>query len=725
MKKIIYSLSLFLILFIQPTAAQFTSIDWETFLKTQDYTTTTMASWQEGLFTGNGLMGTMLYKANNAIKLEVGRTDVYDHQGEGTATMDRAFFKARLMIGYFLLNPIGTIQSIEGRIDIWNAESRCKITTTKGTINLTALTLSDTNVILAEAETTGEESGFTWTWTPSESKSTRTGFNAAPAGYSANPAHTLSKSNNINICNQVMKAGGGYSTAWKEETDNGKRNLFVTIQYSQTDNELTKTNAINQLNIFGSAQIEGEKTTHRNWWHNYYPQSYLSIPDAKLLKFYWMQQYKLASATREGKPAIDLQGPWTKSTPWTLYWFNLNIQLTYSPVFTANRLELFKPVIKMLTDNEQALINNVPAAYRHNSAAIGRVAAPDLVSPVKTVKGNTVGSPAQDYEAANLTWLMLYYWQQYRYSMDASLLDKFYPLLKRSINYYINLLGKNTNGKWEIDAVTHSPEYASGKNTNYDLSALRWGLKTLLRVNKEQNYKDTQESQWQDILDNLIPYPENEDGYMVYETKSLDGSHRHYSHLMMIYPYYDVNWSQLKNRSLIQKSKDHWQSMTGALQGYSFSGNASMCAMMGQGSEARDALNKLLNNYVKPNTMYLETGPVIETPLAAAASLQEMMIQGWSPFIQVFPAIPSDWKDVRFDNFRTEGAFLVSAERVAGKNTYIKVKSLAGGNLMIEPNLGDDFTFASTTPGLSIKKVAQGCYSCYMPANSEVLLTAK
>lgn len=724
MKKFIYSLSILFSLLFQPVSAQFAAIDWETFMKAQDYTSTTMDNWQSGLFTGNGLMGTMLFKSGNTIRMDVGRTDIFDHQPGSVAVMDRAFFKARLRIGYFQLNPAGTIQSIDGRIDIWNAESRCKITTNKGIINLTVFTASDTNVIFAEAETTGEESAFTWSWTPFASITTRT--SSKPATYSGNPAHVLSKTGNIDICNQVMKAGGGYTTAWKEETDNGKRNLFVTVQYSQTDNNLTKTQAVDQLNAVASAQIATIKDTHRNWWHSYLPQSYLSIPDAKLLKFYWMQQYKLGSATREGKPAIDLQGPWTNvETPWPLYWFNLNIQLTYSPVFTANRLELFKPVIKMLTDNEQALINNVPAAYRHNSAALGRVGPPDMDSPVFTVKGNTVGSPAQNYEAANLTWLMLYYWQQYRYSMDASLLDKFYPLLKRSINYYINLLGKNEKGQWEIDAVTHSPEYASGRNTNYDLSALRWGLKTLLRVNKEQNYQDTQETQWQDILDNLIPYPENEDGYMVHESKALDGSHRHYSHLMMIYPYYDVNWTQLKNRSLIQRSKDHWQSMTGALQGYSFSGNAAMCAMMGQGAEARDALNRLLNNYVKPNSMYLESGPVIETPLAAASSLQDMMIQSWSPFIQVFPAIPADWKNVRFDNFRTEGAFLVSAERIEGVNTRVKVKSLAGGDLMIEPNLGENFDFESTVAGLTIKKVAPGCYSCYMPANAEITLTAK
>ncbi len=41
---------------------------------------------------------------------------------------------------------------------------------------------------------------------------------------------------------------------------------------------------------------------HRVWWHRFYRKSFLSIPDAKLQSFYWIQLYKIASAARRDAP---------------------------------------------------------------------------------------------------------------------------------------------------------------------------------------------------------------------------------------------------------------------------------------------------------------------------------------------------------------------------------------------------------------------------------------
>ena len=67
--------------------------------------------------------------------------------------------------------------------------------------------------------------------------------------------------------------------------------------------------------------------------------------------------------------------------------------------------------------------------------------------------------------------------------------------------------------------------------------------------------------------------------------------------------------------------------------------------------------------------MYLEAGPVIETPLAAAQAVHEMLLQSWGDTLRVFPAVPAAWKDAAFHDLRAEGAFLVSAVRREGRTT--------------------------------------------------------
>ena len=71
--------------------------------------------------------------------------------------------------------------------------------------------------------------------------------------------------------------------------------------------------------------------------------------------------------------------------------------------------------------------------------------------------------------------------------------------------------------------------------------------------------------------------------------------------------------------------------------------------------------------------------------MSMANIVQNMLIQSWSDPakdeagpIRIFPAVPSDWKDVEFRDLRAEGAFLVSAKREGGRTKWVRIRSLAG-----------------------------------------------
>jgi hypothetical protein len=146
----------------------------------------------------------------------------------------------------------------------------------------------------------------------------------------------------------------------------------------------------------------------------------------------------------------------------------------------------------------------------------------------------------------------------------------------------------------------------------------------------------------------------------------------------MIYPLHLVTGEQPEERALIEKSLAHWIGFEGALQGYSFVGASAISSVLGKGDDAHRYLGDLIRRFVKPNTMYLEAGPVIETPLAAAQALHEMLLQSWGNTLRVFPAVPAAWKEAAFQDLRGEGAFLVSAARREGRTTFVRVTSLAG-----------------------------------------------
>jgi alpha-L-fucosidase 2 len=150
-----------------------------------------------------------------------------------------------------------------------------------------------------------------------------------------------------------------------------------------------------------------------------------------------------------------------------------------------------------------------------------------------------------------------------------------------------------------------------------------------------------------------------------------------------------MNTEQTENREIVVKSLKHWMGMPSALAGYSFTGAASISAMLGDGDAALKYLHKLISwNRIGFNTLYMEAGPCIETPLAAAASVHDMLLSSWGNKIRVFPGLPETWQDVTIHNMRTEGAFLVSAVRRGGVTQFVRVTSLAGEPCRIRTDMG-------------------------------------
>lgn len=718
-------ISFLFFLSFKASARQVPDVNWPKFLASCDLILDDLGnSWNEGVFTGNGLLGTMVYKdAGNALRIDIGRSDVRDHQ---QGSMSPLLAKARLPIGHFLVKPVGTIKKVTSRLDLWNAEVRGVIYTDKGTIEFKHLTFSNSNIIWYHAVCTGGETGFSWEWVAEEAVSTRSKYAhiKVPDNYKGNPAGKLIQKDGIQVFDQPLNAGGGFSTAWSEQTWNSERDIFITVSNSTKGNQYTDE-AIRNLKAFQAGSLTQALKKHQDWWHNYYPQSFLTMPDSRMQSFYWLQQYKLAAGTRSDKPALDLMGPWFKQTPWPAYWFNLNIQLTYSSLYASNRLNIASSLTKIIDVNQENLIKNVPKQYQTDAAAIARAGGADFVSPVKLIANSTEEISNGEAELSNLTWILYYYWQHYRYSMDKEVLKKLYPLLKRSINYPLHLLMKNAEGKWHFSVKTHSPEYPVGKgtDTNYDLALLNWGCATLLQINNELKLNDPLVSKWKDVLDNVIAYPKDENGFRIAADVPFNQSHRHYSHLLMIYPLHLVNWDQPENHELIKKSLAQWHSFPTALQGYSYTGGASIYALMGDGNSARDYLNQLFDRFVKPNTMYLESGPVIETPLAAATSIQEFYLQYWNNTARVFPAVPSDWANAGFENMRTEGAFLLSAVRKDGLTRWVKIESLNGGTLSLKPGLKGTVKLKGNS---SVKLIDQGnqVYNCTIPKGETAILYA-
>jgi hypothetical protein len=641
------------------------NIDWSEFLKRNDLLWNSLPDkWEESAFLGNGLLGATVFKtSDNEITWSLGRTDVTEHREDDTPL----YGKRRLPIGDMSLVTVGKIIGGDMRLDLYNAEARATIKTDKGEIILRTFVHTDEMLLLVELETIGDEIGCSWRFKERLTTCPERIYSDKPEG-EPNPKPIRKRIDLIDVVVQPLFVGGEYATAWPDmEISSNKRCLYLSIgsTYLVLGGE---ANAVASVKKGVEVGLKRLFITHAQWWHDFYKKSFISIPDAQLESLYWIQIYKLACATRSDRPAIDLMGPWFKDSPWLIIWWNLNIQLTYWPVYASNHLELGESLCRLLDRNMGNLILNVPSVYRDDSAAIGRTSSYDCLH------NDLVGE-----ETSSLPFVCHNYWLQYRYSMDKDMLkDRFYPLLKKTINFYMHLVTEGDDGKLHLPFAI-SPEYdVKAKDCNVDLALLRWGLLTLIEICDILKIDDVLLSKWNTVLDNLVDYPLDENGLMVGTDVPFDQSHRHFSHIFAIYPLYLLNWDDKNSRELIEKSFYNWESRKEFFEGYSYTAASSICASMEKGDEAVKYLKTFVDFRIEPNTLYLEHGPCIETPLSAAKAILDMLLQSWGNKIRIFPGVPTAWEDISFYDLRAEGGFLVSAQKRSGQISFVSIKSLSG-----------------------------------------------
>jgi alpha-L-fucosidase 2 len=634
----------------------------------------------QGAFLGNGGLGAAAYQTGSAKRLtfRLGDSRVRDHQGTGGTT----FGNARLPIGDLTLSTSGDVTGVNLRLSLWDAQLSGTVTTTSGVLDVRAFVDAVRDVLVVAATVRSGTERVAWTFTAATARSSRLDFKPAPAGLKTNPKPSVSTTASGGTCTQDLAAGGQTVTSWqlRTEADGRTRTLLATVAHTFPGSTAGAV-ASSTLSGASALTLDGLAAEHRAWWHRFYPSSFLTIPDTRLEGFYWIQLYKMASATRRDRPVLGTCGPWLEKTPWPGTWWNLNVQLEYWLLNATGHTEL-DSLSASLDRSRANLTANVGSAFRSDSMGMARTSQEDLRTGTVATPGGS-GTP----EVGDLTWALHNAWLAYRHRMDDSVLANLvFPLLRRAINYYLHFLAKDSSGVYHLP-TTFSPEYASTRDCNYDLALIHWGCATLLAASARLGLNDPLASKWQDVLSHLARPPQDAThGFWIGADVQLTSSHRHYSHLLWFYPLYQLDvTTSAANRSALLKSLSTWLGFTGAQQGYTFTGSGSMYAVLGDGDRALTQLGTLLSKFIQPNTMYKEAGPVIETPLSGAQTIHDIVVQSWGGVIRVFPAIPSAWPDLTVHNLRTEGAFLVSAVRRAGRTQFVRVKSLAGEPCRVLP----------------------------------------
>lgn len=359
------------------------SIDWPDFLSRHDMVWDRVPHrWEVAPYTGNGNVGFLFYQAKedarNVISIYAGRHDDYDHRLPHDGQQMLWIYRSRLPLGHFNLTSNGKITATDLRLDLWNAELTGQITTSKGRYAVRGFAHSTHDILFFEAEAEGGESiAVSWhPYTPIAPVKQTLDEGGGPKGgswdamrnapYPLPPDPQLSHEGTMRFCFQGLHDGRGETTTGWEVIGRryGKQTLLASIHHSFPEHDSRETVKSNMSKAREMLAAGTFHTTHRKWWHDYYPQSFLTINDPEKEAFYWIQMYKFASATRSNGPVMDLMGPWYHKTFWPMVWGDLNVELQYWTHLTANRLAVGESLPNSIDKHAENLSKNVPERWQ-------------------------------------------------------------------------------------------------------------------------------------------------------------------------------------------------------------------------------------------------------------------------------------------------------------------------------------------------------------------------
>lgn len=427
-------------------------------------------------------------------------------------------------------------------------------------------------------------------------------------------------------------------------------------------------------------------------------------------------RYLIIASSREGALPANLQGAWNcYNTPaWSSgYWSNINIQMNYWHVFSTNLAETFIPYV----DYTQAYM---PVAEQHADDLI-RTHNPDVYNK-DGGNGWTMGVSGNpfffngDRSCGNLGLLTQLFYEYYRYTNDEEVLKTVYEILANAARFVTKCV-KNYDGKYLVEYCDSPEMYVDGAwyyttGTTYAQTLAYINNYAALQCAKDLGIDLDNLPKEYSILGTIMDQIDKYDPINVglsgqikeFREEDYYGSlgnpnHRHISQLVGLFPGNIINsgtdaWMDAALVSLAGRNDGltDWPSGTTAtneasIVAWAWAHKQAMYARAGEGDLAQQMLAGNLRNSTLENLLMV-CGKIfqIEASSGTTAAIAEMLLQSDEEFIEILPAIPTNWDKGAYTGLVARGNYEVSVAWEDGVATKINLFAKLGGEVSIKYN---------------------------------------